>query len=336
MKSKKCIKKFVLVWVLVFIVGGTLISCSHEDSEKGLKPEKTNTMAFTKKSTLDEPKRTDVPASNIEVTPTLHSTSEKAVKVVKTPTQYKDEVEIVSSDYIKLKMLSEVYKDEYLKKKPGAYVRISFKNGNEVLKGMEELKSKIAFVASTAEDKKSFTNMKENIVGFDACSIIVNPMNSVTNLSLEQIREIYNGKIRNWSEVGGEDAPINVYTQFVPEGKKEKPEAEGVFTGVIGKYKIDDRQIPLENDTDILSKVAEDMNSIGYILHKNVDFSVTELTINGIEANEENLKLGKYPLAITCRLLTGKDLNPVEDEFVNIVLSKEGKDMAKKHFITLD
>ena len=50
-------------------------------------------------------------------------------------------------------------------------------------------------------------------VARDGIALIVNPLNKVTNLSTEQIRGIFNGSIRNWKEVGGNDRPIRIVSR---------------------------------------------------------------------------------------------------------------------------
>ena len=70
----------------------------------------------------------------------------------------------------------------------------------------------------------------EHVVALDAIAIIVNPRNPVTQLSLAQLRAIYKGEIRNWKEVGGEDAPIE------PFGRDHNSGTFEMFTEkVIGK-----------------------------------------------------------------------------------------------------
>ncbi|HMB24716.1 MAG: phosphate ABC transporter substrate-binding protein [Chloroflexota bacterium] len=59
-----------------------------------------------------------------------------------------------------------------------------------------------------AEAKKNGVDPLEHVIARDAIAVIVNPENPVSQLTLQQISDIYSGKISNWSEVGGEDRPI--------------------------------------------------------------------------------------------------------------------------------
>ena len=61
-------------------------------------------------------------------------------------------------------------------------------------------------------------SIKEVIIANDALSIIVNPKNSVSKLTREQVEGIYTGKIKNWKEVGGEDMQIVVYARETSSG----------------------------------------------------------------------------------------------------------------------
>lgn len=59
-----------------------------------------------------------------------------------------------------------------------------------------------------AEARAKGVNPIEYVIARDAIAVIVNPENPVSNLTLQQLSDIYSGKINNWSEVGGEDRPI--------------------------------------------------------------------------------------------------------------------------------
>ena len=60
----------------------------------------------------------------------------------------------------------------------------------------------------TAEAQSNGITPVEHIIARDAIAVIVNPENPVSELTLQQISDIYSGKYKNWNEVGGEDRPI--------------------------------------------------------------------------------------------------------------------------------
>ena len=58
------------------------------------------------------------------------------------------------------------------------------------------------------------------IVAKDGIAVVVNPANPVANLTTEQVRDIFNGKIKNWNEVGGADHPITVVSREAGSGTR--------------------------------------------------------------------------------------------------------------------
>jgi len=106
----------------------------------------------------------------------------------------------------------------------------------------------------------------EHVVALDAIAVIVNPGNPVSQLSIPQLRSIYSGRTRNWKDVGGEDAPIELYGRDSNSGTSE------MFTEkVMGKNPLEtarmaalpkDRQMGDSNQ--IVDAVMRSRNAIGY------------------------------------------------------------------------
>jgi len=105
---------------------------------------------------------------------------------------------------------AERYQDEH------AEVRISVTGGGSgtgiaaLINGSVEIANAPRQIKSEEVDqaKANGVNPMEHVIARDAIAVIVNPENPVSQLTLQQISDIYSGKINNWSEVGGEDRPI--------------------------------------------------------------------------------------------------------------------------------
>ncbi len=102
---------------------------------------------------------------------------------------------------------------------------------------------------------------QERVIAVDSLLIIVHPSNPVDTLSIDQISDIYAGNIRNWSEVGGPDMPITVYS----------PEADSGTRITFEARTLDQRDYVLRADAQIVSdnismsrSVVEDESAIGY------------------------------------------------------------------------
>jgi phosphate transport system substrate-binding protein len=156
----------------------------------------------------------------------------------------------------------------------------------------------------------------------DALAIIVHPTNPITNLSSEQVRAIFTGKIRNWHEVGGKDAEIDIVTREAGSGtygafeelvmEKELPAPSALRQGSNGAV----RQL-----------VAGAPDAIGYISLGIVNESVKPISIDGVQASTEAVMSGQYTLVRPFLFVQRKNapLSPLAEDFLQYVLSSEGQ-----------
>ena len=179
------------------------------------------------------------------------------------------------------------------------------------------------------------SNPVEFVIARDAIVVIVNPENPVDNLTLEQISDIYSGKINNWQEIGGEDRPIvrlsretnsGTHVYFLEEvvrlGDKENstlfspntlllPSSEGIGAEI--------RQNPNAIGYDGLGYVTEDMKVLGVALTTSGDFVLPSIdTVNS----------GKYPIARDLYMYTREEPNGTIKEYLDWILSPEAQNIV--------
>ena len=115
-----------------------------------------------------------------------------------------------------------------------------------------------------------------------------NKNNTATNLTQQQLSDIYTGKITNWSEVGGPDEAIVVIGREAGSGTRS------AFEEILG---IED-QCAYAQEVDstggVMAKVASTPGAIGYVSLDVIDDSVLTLQLDGVDATEENIKSGDY------------------------------------------
>ncbi len=124
----------------------------------------------------------------------------------------------------------------------------------------------------------------------DGIGVVVNKDSAVEDLTPDQITKIFTGEISNWSEVGGEDAPITVVGREAASGTRDG--FESIFD-VKDKAKY---ALELQETGLVVSKVASDKNAIGYVSLASVDEEkgIKAVKVDGIEATEENVANGTY------------------------------------------
>jgi phosphate transport system substrate-binding protein len=149
-------------------------------------------------------------------------------------------------------------------------------------------------------------------IGKEAFVFFVNKKNPVTNLSIQQIKDIYSGKITDWSRVGGESNMIRAF---------QRPENSGSQT-VMEKF-MDDTPLmnPLKEEVNGMGEIMEEVanyrnykTALGYSFRffttgMNPNNDIKLLSLNGIEPSADNIRNGKYPYVVNLYAITIKD-NP--------------------------
>lgn len=152
-----------------------------------------------------------------------------------------------------------------------------------------------------SRDEQTYANEKgvtllSRPVAKDAFVFIVNPKNPVRNLSIEQIQKIYTGEIRNWQEVGGNDATINPYIRNANSGSQEKMETI-VMNGLT---MIDWPEMVGYVMLSPYYQLEQDENGIAYTPFYYYDTIVNDdrtqvIGVNGVMPDKSTIKNGSYP-----------------------------------------
>lgn len=169
--------------------------------------------------------------------------------------------------------------------------------------------------------------LTELIFAYDGIAVIVNESNPVSNLTKEQIRDIYTGKINNWKDVGGENRPIAVVSREDGAGTRTAVEELLDFT-----EKLKPNATIKEGNGNVQSTVAANPNAIGYVSITFVDRSVKPLMVGGVEATVDNVLNKTYLLSRPfLALYNAANATPQTKAFLEFVLSDEGQTIVEKN-----
>ena len=170
------------------------------------------------------------------------------------------------------------------------------------------------------EEKATLT---ETIVALDGIAIIVNPANPVSDLSVEQIAQIYTGEITNWKDVGGDDLEISRIGREAGSGTRDGFETI-TDTKEACKYNQE-----LASTGDVITTVAGNPNAIGYASLSAVKDSVKALTVGGVAPSEETVLDGTYtiqrPFVLATR--TGEALSEAAQAFFDFATSADANEI---------
>ena len=130
--------------------------------------------------------------------------------------------------------------------------------------------------------------LEATVLAYDGIAMVVNPANTVSDLTLEQIAAIFTGEITNWSEVGGADAEIVLIGREAGSGTRDG------FESITGTEDACNYRQELTSTGDVIATVAQNPGAIGYASLASVSDTVKTLTVDGIEPTEGSVKDGSY------------------------------------------
>ncbi|PKN69799.1 MAG: phosphate ABC transporter substrate-binding protein [Deltaproteobacteria bacterium HGW-Deltaproteobacteria-12] len=221
--------------------------------------------------------------------------------------------------------------DAYMKANKGVQVSLSGGGSGEGIKALIDKTTNIA--NSSREIKKeeialaSAKGVKpvEHVVAYDALIPIVHPKNKVKGLSTDQLSLIYQGKITNWKEVGGEDLKIVVISRDSSSGTFESWDHF-----VMKKTKVTPRAQMLASSGAIVTAIAKNRYAISYVGMGYINKSVKALEVNGVAASAETALSKEYPFSRELYMYTNGEPTGETAGFIAFLKSDQGQKIVKK------
>ncbi|MGQ9501546.1 MAG: phosphate ABC transporter substrate-binding protein [Anaerolineae bacterium] len=183
---------------------------------------------------------------------------------------------------------------------------------------------------------------KEFVVAYDAIAVLVHPSNPVPGLTLEQISQIYTGRITNWREVGGEDRPIVLLSRESNSGtylyflehvvRLGDPNSELLFSP---------DTLLMPSSEGISAEIRQNPNAIGYDGLGYVTPDQKVLAIAAREGGEyvlpsiETVKKGLYPISRSLYMYTAGEPTGVIKDYIEWIRTKGQKHVVELGFVPL-
>lgn len=184
----------------------------------------------------------------------------------------------------------------------------------------------IGLSSRALKDEEKAAGLKETVLAYDGIAIIVHPDNPVSDLTIEQIAQLYTGEITNWKDVGGNDAEVVLIGREAASGTRDGFES---ITGT--KEKCQYRQ-ELTSTGDVITAVSQNPDAIGYASLASIKDSVKALNVDGVTPSEATVKGGSYKVQRPFVLVTveGKALTPVAQAFFDYATSSDAAAIIAK------
>ncbi len=183
---------------------------------------------------------------------------------------------------------------------------------------VKEGRCDIGLSSRSLKKEEKEAGLTETVLAYDGIAVIVHPDNPVKDLTLKQIAAVYTGKIVNWKELQGKDAPIVLIGREAGSGTRDGFES---ITGTSNACKY--RQ-ELTSTGDVIAAVAANPDAIGYASLASVKKTVKALSVGGIVPSEASVKDGSYVVQRPFVLVTksGSKLSPTAQKFFDYATSQ--------------
>ncbi|MBM4241418.1 MAG: phosphate ABC transporter substrate-binding protein [Euryarchaeota archaeon] len=216
----------------------------------------------------------------------------------------------------------------YMEKHPN--VKIDVQGGGSGL-GIRSVSQGIIDIGTSSKELKADEKkgLEEYLIGKEGIIIAVNLNNPVNDLRLEQLRNIFSGKITNWKEVGGADGKINVVTR--EDGSGTRKAFEDIVMGKKNKIRSD--AIVQTSTESVKLAVKQDPNAIGFVSLAHMSADVKALKTEGIYPSLQTVADGSYKIQRPFIFLSKGEPERLVKDFIDWVLSPEGQKIVEEEKI---
>jgi len=253
----------------------------------------------------------------------------------------KNSIQIKGSDT--MVNLAQAWAEKYMESNPSELVAVTGGGSGTGLSSLISASCDIAMSSRNIKNKEIALAKQKGInpyeikVALDGLAVVVNPKNPVAKLTVDQLAQIFSGKITNWEEVGGENGRIVILSREVNSGthvyfkehvlRKGDPNSKEEFAA---------GALLLSSSQAIADEVAGNSSAIGYYGMGYISAKQKAIAVAKDEKSEyvaptiENVLNGKYPISRPLFLYTNGSPDNLVKRFIDYALSAQGQDIVLK------
>lgn len=244
--------------------------------------------------------------------------------------------------------LGQAWAEKFMEENPEASVAVTGGGSGTgiaaLLNGTTEIAQCSRAMKQKEKDQAHASGIEpmEHVVGYDGIAVVVNPSNPISELTVEQLADIYTGRVTNWSELGGNDEDIVVlsrevnsgthvyFKEHVLNGGNDKGSEEYVATALL-----------MPSSQAIADEVASNVKAIGYYGMGYISPAQKALKVSangkpGAVPSNETVLSGDYPISRPLFMYTNGAPAGLVKEFMDFVFSAQGqKIVADLDFVPL-
>ncbi|WP_297810709.1 phosphate ABC transporter substrate-binding protein [uncultured Helicobacter sp.] len=190
--------------------------------------------------------------------------------------------------------------------------------------GITKVGEGLVQIGNTGRALKPQEIEKYQLVSFpfavDGVAIAVHKENPLSNLTKEQVSQIFSGEVKNWNELGGNEGVINLYVREDGSGTRDTFESKGLNEGI----EIPQTANVVSSNGAMKIALAQDKNAIGYVGIGHLDTSIKGIAFENVEPTQEKTKEGSYQISRLLYMNTKGEPQGLTKLFVDYIYSSDG------------
>ena len=229
--------------------------------------------------------------------------------------------------------IAEASADMYQAAHPGTRILVAGVGSSQGIESVSQGTSDIGTSSRELAPEEKKLGLVDTKIALDAIAVIVNPSTPVRALTMQQAAAIFEGRITNWSQVGGHDMPIGLVNRDEASGTRD------AFSKIVLKGRDFDRTAAVLPGTgQVRAVVTESPGAVGYISLGFVDRGVKAVAIDRIRPTEATVADGTYPISRVLHFFTKGQPKGLAKAYIDFVLSTPVQDAVVRDagFLPID
>lgn len=194
--------------------------------------------------------------------------------------------------------------------------------------GIKSVDADIADIGMCSKELDKNHNITTYELGYEGLVIAVNPSNNISDLSAEEIKNIFQGNITNWAQSGGDNKTINVYVREEGSGT-----LDAFKDMLMNQTPVREDAIVFNSQGSLKQAIGQDADSIGIVSYSYLDDSIKALCIDGVYPSQNSIADGSYMLQRPFLLLINDKPCNETQEFIRWLNSNEAAEILNDHKI---
>ncbi len=221
--------------------------------------------------------------------------------------------------------------EAYLAENPSAQLQFDAgTNSSAAIRGVLQHTLELAVANRQLSEAEAAEPLEEHPFARDATAFAVHLPSLVSGLTTAQVRDIYAGRLTDWSQLGGPAGAIVVLDRDKDESMRKL-----VLVPVLGADEVTPQAVVLTRAGDMVTALQSTPGSVGYtsagLVHVLGAPAVRALPLDGVKPDAESVAQGTYPWYLTFRLIEREDAPPEVRRFVEFVLGPKGKQVLEQY-----